>query len=302
MLAWSRTLKIDIVKQSRCSRCGIVKRMAKAYFGAFVLAILASSAIFPSLVRSVNYVPGVKVGDWIKYGEYKVTWNGTGAEPSYIADEKKVEWLRIDFENVSGTMVTLNGTVQLNNGTQTSQNFSIDVTGNPNMSGVNLLIACNLERGDHLTNQGSSPTINQTTTGIYAGANRNINLAEMSSVRGNQTTTAKICWDQSTGAMVETHSNSPDYYNATAAALGAYIELSIKATETNMWSPDLLGSLSNNLIYIVAGTIVIIAVIVTAIFLRRKKQSTPPSPSPTEATQTSAANLHGDAYSFCLFC
>ena len=262
--------------------------MGKAYFWAFIVVILVVSAVSIMSVQAVDYVPGVKVGDWIKYGQYTVTWNGTGAEPSYITEEKKVEWLRIDVENVSGTIVMLNATVHLSNGTETSQDSSVDVAGGVGMSGVKLLVACNLKKGDPLTNQTGSLTINQTTTGIYAGANRNVNLAETSSVFANQTTTAKIYWDQSTGAMVEIYSKTPDYFNATAASLGAYIELSIKATETNMWSPDLLEFFSSNLSYIVAGVIIIIAVIGAAIFLRGKKPPAPPTPEPQQITQAPA--------------
>jgi hypothetical protein len=74
------------------------------------------------------------------------------------------------------------------------------------------------------------------------------------------------------------NTNNPTAYTAV---------LSVKATETNMWSVDLLGLLSNNLVYIMAGIAVVIVVIVAAIVLRRKK---PPPPQPPEATPTSTAD------------
>jgi hypothetical protein len=141
------------------------------------------------------------------------------------------------------------------------KNSSVDVTGSEGMSGVKLLIAANLKNGEPLTSQLNSPMINQTTKGVYAGASRNVNLAETTSVYDNQTITTKIYWDQSTGAMVETYSKSPDYGNP-----GAFTEFSVKVIETNMWSPDL--PLTTNLIFIVAGIIVIIGVVAAAIVLK----------------------------------
>jgi LPXTG-motif cell wall-anchored protein len=44
-----------------------------------------------------------------------------------------------------------------------------------------------------------------------------------------------------------------------------------------MWSADFIGTLYNNLIYIIAGVVIVIVVIAAALFLRRKK-TPPPSP------------------------
>ncbi len=241
-----------------------------------LLAILVGFVVLPTLVRAVDYNVGVRVGDWIKYGQYKVTWSGNGSEPSYITDEKKVDWMRIDVENISGTTVTLNLTTHYNNGTQIPQNSSIDVTGNFGY----FIIASNLKSGDNVINQANFPTINQTTTAMYAGASRNVNLLETTSVYGNQTTTGKVYWDQSTGVMVEMYSKTPDSSN-----LGAYIGTSVKATETNMWSADSaheVVTLSNNLISIIiaAITVIIASVAATIVFLRRKPSSPQQPPQP----------------------
>lgn len=242
-----------------------MKGLIEARLKTFTLAILVACMVLPWLVRAADYDTGVKAGDWIKYGQYTVTWSGNGTQPSYITEEEREDWFRVDVENVSGTTVTLNETIHFNNGTQTSENSSVDVTGNAGMSGVKLLIACNLTKGDPLTSQANSPTINETTTAMYAGASRNVNMAETTSVYDNQTIATKIYWDQNTGAMVEIYSKSPDYENP-----GAFTEFSVKATETNMWSPDLL-AMSNNLIYIVAGIIVIMGVVAAAIVLKIMK-------------------------------
>lgn len=173
----------------------------------------------PLFVHAVSYNVGLREGDWIKYGQFKVTWRGNGTEPSNVAEEKKIDWVRVDVENVSGTTVTVNVTVAYNNGTQTSQIGSEDVASGF-LSGSALteltLIASNLKNGDQIFNYTLLPyhpppgfvlpTINQTTWGIYAGAVRNVNLLDLnetfSSMNSTLTFTDRIYWDQSTGAVV----------------------------------------------------------------------------------------------------
>jgi hypothetical protein len=249
-----------------------VKGRVEACFVIVSLVILVAFLFLPLLVRAADYHVGVKVGDWIKYGQFKVTWSGNGTEPSYVTDEKKVDWVRFDVENVSGTAVTLNATAHYNNGTQTSQSASADVASGQGMTGIRVLIASNLKAGDPIVDQANSPTINQTTSGAYAGATRNVNLLDTTSVYGSQTTTVRIYWDQGTGAMVEMYLKTPD-----SSSPGAYIETSIKATETNMWSADLTW------VYIVAGIAIAIVVIAAAVILRRKKTTPPPPPPPEPA-------------------
>lgn len=92
----------------------------------------------------------------------------------------------------------------------------------------------------------------------------------------------QLYWDQSTGVMVEMHLKEPDTSSPVA-----YLEFSMKATETNMWSPDALGLVLDNLIYIAAGIAVIIAFIAVAILLRRRR---PPPPTSPQATKTSTTD------------
>jgi hypothetical protein len=263
-----------------------VKRVVKAYLKTVTLAILVASMVLPMLVRAVDYVPGVKTGDWIKYGQFSITWSGNGTEPAYITEEKKMDWAKMEVENVAGTTIDLNMTSHYKNGTQTSATGSVDLNSSTGMSGSRFFIAANLRSRDPLgmSSQPNAYTINQTTTGIYAGAYRNIDVLDFTvvstSVQGNQTVTGKFYWDQSTGVLVEMHVKQPDYVNP-----GAYTEISVKATETNMWSADFLGTLSNNLIYIIAGIIIIIAVIAAAIALRKKPSPSPQSPS-AQTTET----------------
>jgi hypothetical protein len=72
-------------------------------------------------------------------------------------------------------------------------------------------------------------------------------------------------------------------------SLIGYTELSYKVTETNMWSPDFVGTLYDNLVYTVSDSVIVMAVMsavlaavaailmLAVIVLRRKK--TPLSPT-----------------------
>jgi hypothetical protein len=249
-----------------------------------MISLIITSVFVPLLVSAVEYKLGVRDGDWVKYGQITVSWSGNGTEPELVTEEKGVEWIRVDFENVSGTTVFVNITTELNNGTQLFENDTEDVSGNSGPGGA-FVIASNLKSGDPIANQSGAPTINQTRTGRYAGTTRTVNLIEEASTPLNQTVISNATWDQSAGVLVETYSK----ISYPPFGSGNYIELDVKATETNLWSPDLLETVSDNRIYIISGIIVAIIVIATAAVLRWKKTKTPPKPPEQAAREESSA-------------
>ena len=238
-----------------------------------LLAILAVTAFAPTLVHAKDYTVGVKAGDWIKYGQITITWTGNGTEPSYITDAKKLDWVRLDVLSVEGTTASLNITAHYNNGTEMFQDFDADVQSSS--TGGMYLLASNLTAGDPLTPETPATTINQTVTKMYAGANRNVNIIDAQSSYRAYPSEYKIYWDQNTGIMVEQYTNQTDLTNPSS-----YEEVSLKATETNLWSANTLDLIQNNLIYIIAGTAAIVVVIAVAVFLRRRKPPSPQQPIP----------------------
>ena len=256
----------------------LVKKLRGAVV--IMISLIITSAFVPFVVSAAEYKLGVRNGDWVKYGQITVSWSGNGTEPTLVAEEKEVEWIYVDFENVSGTTVFVNITTQFNNGTQLFENDTEDVSGNSGPGGA-FVIASNLKSGDAIANQSSAPTINQTTTGRYAGATRTVNLVKEVSTTLNQTVITNATWDQSTGVLVETYAKT-----SYPAGSGAYLEIDAKATKTNLWSPDLIETLSDNRIYITVGIIVAIIVIATAVVLKWKKTKTSLKPPEQAATET----------------
>lgn len=41
--------------------------------GIVTLAILVACIVLPALVQAATYIPGVKAGNWIKYGQFIIT-------------------------------------------------------------------------------------------------------------------------------------------------------------------------------------------------------------------------------------
>lgn len=239
------------------------------------LTLMITGFVLPQLVQAVTYTVGVKQGDWIKYGQLRFNWTGNGTAPAYILEQQKADWLRIEVEDVFETEVDLKMSIHYVNGTTMNQTMSFDIdTGSMGF----FLVSANLTSGDKVSGQSSAPTINSTATRIYALANRDVNIIDISTKDYlNRTTTFTMCYDKATGFLLELHSNAPDFMTS-----GATLDTTIAATETNMWTADVIGTLASYIIYIIIAIIAIVVTIVAAVALRRKKPLPPPPPPPTQ--------------------
>jgi hypothetical protein len=157
---------------------------------------------------------GVKAGDWIK-----LAYTITGLTPSQLY----VEWLKLEFLSVNGTIANVRRTMHVSDGTEASDNASIDIAFGSQFPGLaGIVVSANLTTGYDVYIAGhGNVTIEGETTGAYVGANRSVVYAGFSQ---NQTQVTYY-WDKLTGVMVELSAVSP---GVTATA---------EATETNMWEP-----------------------------------------------------------------
>jgi len=157
---------------------------------------------------------GVRTGDWIK-----LAYTITGLTPGQLY----VEWLKLEFLSVNGTIANVRGTVHVSDGTEASDNASIDVASGSQFPGLaGIIVSANLTTGDAVYIAGhGNVTIEGQTTGVYVGANRSVVYAGFS----QNETQVTYYWDELTGVMVELSAISP---GITATA---------RATETNMWGP-----------------------------------------------------------------
>jgi hypothetical protein len=247
-------------------------RNLKGNLGIGFLIILVVAVFAPTLVHAKDYTVGVKTGDYIKYDQITFTWTGSRTSPSVVTNLKDMHWMGIGVSNVLNTTAILDVAEIYNNGTYTSESLDSDVRS---PTGMLFLIASNLKAGDPPNPQRPEFTINQTVTRMYAGANRNVNIIDSELNITGYSSEFKEYWDQETGIMVELYSKETDLTNSSA-----YQEVSIKATETNLWSASALDLIQNNLIYIITGIAVIIAIVTATIVFRRRKPPSTQQPSP----------------------
>lgn len=73
-----------------------------------MLVILVAAIFAPTMAHAKDYKVGVKVGDWVKYGQITAIWTGTEYEPTIIAFTKNIDWERIDVLSVTDTTANLN--------------------------------------------------------------------------------------------------------------------------------------------------------------------------------------------------
>jgi hypothetical protein len=264
-------------------------REIKALFSKVVLVAMLLALVYSVIsVRAVDYTVGVKVGDWVRYA-FNVTWTGTGTEPSSITSLKNLAWMKVEIKSVSGTQVTAEVSGQYTNVTSypTSRGTMDVATGQGSGGFMTMLIAANLNAGDNLFQQqyGSPVKINGTISATYCGAMRSINYVDVTTtIMGSTTSTVKAYWDKATGVMVELYMSQ-----STTAPTAQTLTYSYKATETNMWSGDILGFVSTYLVYIVVIVILLAVVVVAGVFLMRRRKPTPtvtPSATPTPTAGT----------------
>jgi len=76
-----------------------------------IVFALALVLVMPSIasVLAVDYNPGVTIGQYVKYGNFVYTVNGT-------QNEVPLNWTRLDVTSISGKDVTILATGQFKNG------------------------------------------------------------------------------------------------------------------------------------------------------------------------------------------
>jgi len=239
-------------------------------FTALVLATIMVTVLIsasPALAFDEPLV-GVKEGDWI---EYNVSVTGTGAMPP----THDVRWFKIEVLPIQGAAFSVNLTSKYVNGTLGSDIWEFNFTEG-NVGGW-IIIPSSLSPGDTFydswtffdTQKPVNVTIESEEQKTVLGATRTVTY-------GNDWFRHKE-WDKATGVFVRT---VEVYKNVTNRA-GWYIEdltVTVTATATNMWSPDLILGLNQPVFYGLLAVIVGLAVSILSLAIvvaRRKKMKMP---------------------------
>jgi hypothetical protein len=216
--------------------------------------ILMGVLVFP--VFALEYNPGVKAGQYIKYGNFVGTGNGVELFNDY-------SWSKLDVTTVSGKEITLLSTGQLKGGAASPGNGTTEVwnietgtqNGAPSTQGP--IIAANLNQGDAIP-PDNTYSVNRTENRVYLGVSRSVNILEMTVSTPDYSTSLTYVYDRSSGILlassVETTQNQPQSTSTYSYSI----------TETNLFGQTSFVGLP--LVFVIA-VIAIIAVIVVAVGL-----------------------------------
>jgi len=107
-------------------------------------------------------VPGVKAGDFFRYGNLTAVWSDGEPPAQFLKDLNNTQWIQVEVKAVSGTNITFEFKMHFINDTDFVFMDWIDVNAGPNPSGIGysfpFFISANLQAGD---------TIYNTTIGLY---------------------------------------------------------------------------------------------------------------------------------------
>jgi hypothetical protein len=226
----------------------------------FVLVLLVA-CVAPA--GAVVYVPGVSVGQWVKYGNFLSVGN--------LEFNQTLE-MKFEVTVVSGKNVTLQQTGRYKNNTDMTEHWytaNVETGLVDHVGGLMWVIAGNLYQSDFLT-LGGQFRINRTEARGYMGVSRSVNIASVTSGPYEQT----FVWDRASGMLMEYK-----YYVPS-------LKLSFVAVDTNIFVTGAVGWFMENLIYILIPLVVVVIIVIVAVifFIRRRKPPPPPPPPPSVET------------------
>lgn len=186
---------------------------------------------------------GVKAGDWALYD---VVSNYSTNDPNppvrpISPNVTDIVQYKLEVIEINGTRIAYRATAYLRDGTEISFTASTNVSSNYMEVFPPPFIAANLTAGDRLYNDPNSIVINATLTKTYAGAEKEVNYANLTQdmlTANGYRLTGKIeaYWDRESGLIDELTQNSQ--YVSGNLTTKLYGHLDIK--ETNAWRGRLI--------------------------------------------------------------
>jgi hypothetical protein len=208
-----------------------------------ILLLLALPSLNIPVAHGANYTPGVKIGDYVDYGQF--SFQGTGNSFNVQTFSHVID-LKSTVTDVNLNNVTLSQTATFDNGTAPrSVVLQGDVaTGKGNLTFA--LIARDLSAGDPVTQapsiqgfSGFASVINETVSRYYSGAVRSVNVGIQEPSLPGVTLRSAVYWDAKTGFALEL-----SLYSFIPAGIlspsspSSSITIHLKVTSTNIWTPS----------------------------------------------------------------
>lgn len=207
------------------------------------LVVLMFSA---TKVAATTYTVGVKAGDWVGYGDFSLEWASNVPGQEEPSSDMNMSWMSMEIVDVSDSNITGRSTILFGNGTEETYESSGNIaTGEGNLSvGI---IPSNLSAGDKIpanltwyTEEPLELSVNGTVTRRYAGANREVNYANITYpiIYGNTTYGAwnmSFHWDRKTGIMCEEEVSYAMSYMQNMTQYYYNMSYHWRMTATNIW-------------------------------------------------------------------
>jgi hypothetical protein len=178
----------------------------KSFYVAFSL-LFSVLIIFQLGFAQVRTV-GVSEGDWFKYG-FTLDWDyelNATAEDFIFADFLQGDWVTLTIQDVTGTNITGQFTIHIENGTEKLLTGSVDLaTGEGDLR--NWLISADLNANDSLYATEIDEKINETLTKIYSWGSTETNHLVYSYNFSSEEDYSLLCldlyWDREIGILTE---------------------------------------------------------------------------------------------------
>jgi hypothetical protein len=228
---------------------------SKQGIGAILAFVLLVTFVTP--VLAVEYNPGVRAGDYVKYGNYE------GVNAGNFSWEKK------EVVAVSGKTVTLLTTGQYKNGTNipsvgvTFVNLETGET-NETHSDLKSVIAAELQQGD-LVPPGKL-AVNRTEIRTYVGGvSRTVNVLVEEFSLGDLNVRATAVYDKVSGMALE-------WENWATRPPGIPFSIQYNVVETNLWEVSSPPPQLETLYFVLAAAVIAIAIAITVVVVIRKRK------------------------------
>lgn len=227
----------------------------------FVLgAILLTGFAIP--VFAINYIPGVTVGQYVKYGNF------VGVGPGFESFND-YDHLTLQVTSVSGASVSLLSTGQFKNGDPIPGNGTVMVwdvsagTQDGIASAQGPIIAANLNQGDAIP-PPNTYTVNKTENRVYLGISRSVNILDLTLSTPEYNTTIVYVYDRASGMLLESTSQTITQ-GQTEPVTSTYsytvIETNLFESATTSPSPT-IPEIPNSLVFVLVAVLSAFAVVV----------------------------------------
>jgi len=232
---------------------GMNKKKALMTFTLVLLAAVpALTLVAPVVEGSSERIVGVKVGDWIKYGNFYASWTSDDPNaqepPKDLIEHSSIEWITNTVQNIVGTNITFQTVTHYKNGTETTSMYHVDIkTGEGNATFA--FISANLDAGEsvYTSIEYADTWINETAPLVYVNALRETNylLASMYEVvPGDVEQTlfyqTEAFWDKATGILSERAGTVVQTYEVYGVEFTSVAIRSEVMIDTSLWeeNPD----------------------------------------------------------------